>query len=67
MSSMSFDIRPHKKLPILSSNNIYDTTEYENANTTQQRSSSTSDAFCGRSMRPRITEDKISKSCFCLI
>ena len=45
MSSMSSDIRPHKKSPILSSSNIYDTTQYKNANTTLQRSLSTSNSF----------------------
>ena len=61
VSSVSYGIRRHKKSSIHSSRYIYDTTDDVNANNTLQRSLSTVDSFSGRSMRPRITEDKISK------
>ena len=61
VTNASYDIRPHKKSYIHSSRNIYDATDYVDANTTLQRSLSTVDSFSGRSMRPRIAEDKISK------
>ena len=61
VSSMSSDIRPIKKSSTHSSSNIYDTTANVNASTTLQRILSISDSFSGRSMRPRIAEDKNSK------
>ena len=61
VASVSYDVRPHKKSSINPSHNIYNITDYVDANTTLQRSLSTVDSFSGRSMRPRITEDKISK------
>ena len=61
VSSMSTDIRPIKKSSIHSSSHIYDTTVDVNANITLHRSLSTSDSLSGRSMRPRIAEDKNSK------
>ena len=61
VSSMSSDIRPIKKSSTHSSSNIYDTTANVNASTTLQRSLSVSDSFSGRSIRPRIAEDKNSK------
>ena len=58
-SSMSSDIRPNKNSSTHSSNNIYDTNV--NASDALQKKLSVSDSISGRSMRPRIAEDKISK------
>ena len=60
-SSMYSDIRPIKNSSTHSSSYIYDTTANVNAGTALQRSLSVSDSFSGRSMRPRIAEDKNSK------
>ena len=61
-SSMSSDIRPCKNSSTHSSTNIYDTTV--NANYALQKTLSVSDSISGRSMRPRIAEDKNSKCTF---
>ena len=58
-SSMASDIRPSKNSSTHSTNNIYDTTE--NVSDALQKSLSVSDSVSGRSMRPRIAEDKNSK------
>ena len=58
-SSMASDIRPSKNSSTHSPNNIYDTTE--NVSDALQKCLSTSDSSSGRSMRPRIAEDKNSK------
>ena len=58
-SSMSSDIRPNKNSSTHSSTNIYDTTV--NASYALQKTLSVSDSVSGRSMRPRIAEDKNSK------
>ena len=60
-SSMSFDIRPSKNSSTHSSNNIYDTTVKVNAKYALQKTVSVSNSGSGRSMRPRIAEDKNSK------
>ena len=60
-SSMASDIRPSKNSSTHSSNNIYDTTVNVNASNALQKSLSVSDSVSGRSMRPRIAEDKNSK------
>ena len=62
---VSYDVCPSKKPYSSPSNNIHDITDNVNANTSLQGSLSTVDSFRGRSMRPRITEDKISE-CFFL-
>ena len=58
-SSMSSDIRPNKNSSTHSNNNIYDTNV--NASDALQKTLSVSDSVSGRSMRPRIAEDKNSK------
>jgi len=58
-SSMVSDIRLNKNPSTHSHHNIYDTTE--NASNVRQKCLSTSDSSSGRSMRPRIAEDKNSK------
>ena len=58
-SSMASDIRLNKNSSTHSPNNIYDTTE--NVSDALQKSLSVSDSVSGRSMRPRIAEDKNSK------
>ena len=58
-SSMSSDICPNKNSSTHSSNNIYDTNV--NASDALQKTLSVSDSVSGRSMRPRIAEDKNSK------
>jgi len=58
-SSMSSDICPSKNLSTHSSTYIYDTTG--NAKYELQKTLSVSDSVSGRSMRPRIAEDKNSK------
>ena len=60
-SSMSSDIHPSKNSSSHSSTNIYDTTVNVNASNALQKSLSVSDSVSGRSMRPRIAEDKNSK------
>ena len=60
-SSMSSDIHPSKNSSTHSSNNIYDNTAIVNASYALQKTLSVSDSVCGRSMRPRIAEDKNSK------
>jgi len=60
-SSMVSDIRPNKNSSIHSPNNIYDTTVKVNAKYALQKTVSVSDSGSGRSMRPRIAEDKNSK------
>ena len=59
-SSMPFDIHPSKNSATHSSNNIYDTTVKVNAKYALQKTVSVSDSGSGRSMRPRIAEDKNS-------
>ena len=59
-SSMSSDIRPRKNSSTHSSTNIYDTVNV-NANYALQKTLSVSDSVSGRSMHPRIAEDKNSK------
>ena len=61
-SSMVSDIRPNKNPSTHSHYNIYDTTE--NVGDVRQKCLSTSDSSSGRSMRPRIAEDKNSKCTF---
>ena len=61
-SSMSSDIRPNKNSSTHSSNNIYDTNV--NASDALQKRLSVSDSVSGKSMRPRIAEDKNSKCSF---
>ena len=56
----SFDVRSSLKSSISSSNYIYDTTGNVNAKASLQKSLPTVNSIGGRSMRPRITEDKIS-------
>ena len=58
-SAMVSDIRPNKNPSTHSFYNIYDTTE--NVSDALQKCLSTSDSSSGRSMRPRIAEDKNSK------
>ena len=58
-SAMVSDIRPNKNPSTHSLYNIYDTTE--NVSDALQKCLSTSDSSSGRSMRPRIAEDKNSK------
>ena len=58
-SSMASDISPCKNSSTHSSTNIYDTTV--NASYALQKTLSVSDSVSGRSMRPRIAEDKNSK------
>ena len=59
--SMPSDIRPSKNSSTHSSTNIYDTTAIVNASYALQKTLSVSDSVSGRSMRPRIAEDKNSK------
>ena len=61
-SAMVSDIRPNKNPSTHSLYNIYDTTE--NVSDALQKCLSTSDSSSGRSMRPRIAEDKNSKCTF---
>ena len=60
-SSMSSDIRPSKNSSTHSSTNVYDSTFNVDASYTLQKTLSVSDSISGRSIRPRIAEDKNSK------
>ena len=60
-SSISSDTRPSKNSSSHSSTNIYDTIVNVNASYTLQKNLSVSDSVSGRSMHPRIAEDKNSK------
>ena len=57
----SFVVRPSLKPSISSSPYIYDTTDNVNVNSTLQMKLPTVNSIGGKSLRPRITEDKISK------
>ena len=65
VASVSYEVHPSEKPSISPSIDVYDSTDNVDANTSLQGSLSTVDSFRGRSMRPRITEDKISE-CFFL-